>query len=1393
MKKNGMLLLALGMIAMFTSGISAQAMEDVYREPKLSGARQTWVYQGTDLNSSITKVFADDLEDGDLTKNIVCSGTVNTSVPGDYTLTYEVSDRDGKKAKLDTTVKVLPKEGTDLSDQTVQKILYTLPIASHLTNIGFNRGYYHDRQSLGIGLPADGTLRIRLVNSEEFANDLTLRFENDDSETESSASIPKDGTWATVSNDKAWSALFIETPKYTNIQPIIEYEWNDKVQILPYYRYGDSQEAFFAEWNTSNTPFAIVEGQAATFLIPEIDKNNIIHSPKRNLYDFETLDEMLEYYRDFVDQYDSYVGLDYYAQEPYNQNVRAKFFIKANKHGAGAAYYSSDHSASNGASMAGYLKRNWLSLHEFGHGYEGSLASLENPFVETTNNILGYYFESTYRPESDYGWLLADFSGTKTERYEQLGERAKNRRDTTSSFAEIVEGARHYNVSLFMFTNALEKLGPEKTVAAMHSDYRRMRYENARNIKSSDVIVESFAQAGGYNVVPYFSGWHIRGTKRLEDNLFKQDLPMVYYLKELIPDAAECEAVRKSLGLDGVYSLVETDDLADTGYTSQVNITFDIDSFDQIKGKRVLIKNGSKVVRELTVTDQTMHAELPVGIYEMELPAPRKMEYSYDNTWLLASKGSTDKTVSYRKSTGDPLTDDLQVQLGGIGNYTVASLSVDSNLHKLTWKLNPGQPHYYFPGQKYIGVVIKDTKGTVLYEKDILGDESPSRETQEFDFPEGSKIELYHREAPSRLSFVSQTTGEAASDYRLSSGNELTLVMTDRGLMPEYWSDSQRMEAYYHLLSDYSNYLTTYMNKQDIFDENSNHNEKMLLAKSYEHLDDASKQLYAATYGTLIGQAPASITRYEQVNSSLITGTADSQHPGNEAANALDGDPATLWHSLYSGNGPMPDLAAGTNNNFTMTLDKNRTIGKLGYLPRPSGTNGDIEKYEIYYSTTETGENFIKAEVKKNIWTGKSMRYAEFDAPDARRIRIKVSEAIGNNLISAAEFCLYEKYQAEVTHTYLSDLISDAENTSSDMKKDTNAKDQPISLQVSGNTRTFTKGLGLLTNSSASWNLEGKNLEFFSAYVGVESSEPADRTAIAEIYGDGQLLYRSNELKAQESAEAIYLPVANVKNLVLQVSGTVPGTAVSLGNAFFENSEDQTEITLKVGESAAILANSSLVVPDRGKITWTTDNETIAKVDEHGVVSAIGEGTASIKGISSANEFTCILHVEKAPEESDPSDPPTTPGDDSDKDDTPGTPVTPGDDSNKDDIPGTPVTPGDDSNKDDTPGTPSNPGNPIKPQTQKAPGKVVIKKLKAGKHQVTLSWKKMKNITGYEIWMKKDKKKFKKLKTLSAKKQSIKIKKLKKGKYSFKIRAFSKKAAKKQTGKYSKIKTVRVK
>lgn len=93
-------------------------------------------------------------------------------------------------------------------------------------------------------------------------------------------------------------------------------------------------------------------------------------------------------------------------------------------------------------------------------------------------------------------------------------------------------------------------------------------------------------------------------------------------------------------------------------------------------------------------------------------------------------------------------------------------------------------------------------------------------------------------------------------------------------------------------------------------------------------------------------------------------------------------------------------------------------------------------------------------------------------------------------------------------------------------------------------------------------------------------------------------------------------------------------------------------------------------------------------------------------------------------------------------------------------------------------------------------GKAKITKLKVGKKKLTITWKKMKGVNGYEIFMSTKKNKgFKKIATIKkAKKVKFTKKKLKsKKKYYFKVRAYKKVGKKKLYGAFSNVKFKKVK
>ncbi len=108
----------------------------------------------TDLGAT-----AQDLEDGDITANIVSSGTVNTAVIGTYVITYNVSDSKGLAATpVSRTVNVL-EDTTGGGGEKPGKITFCTVFADNLNVVA----------TTSSGLPAS-TFTINLATSTDFAS-----------------------------------------------------------------------------------------------------------------------------------------------------------------------------------------------------------------------------------------------------------------------------------------------------------------------------------------------------------------------------------------------------------------------------------------------------------------------------------------------------------------------------------------------------------------------------------------------------------------------------------------------------------------------------------------------------------------------------------------------------------------------------------------------------------------------------------------------------------------------------------------------------------------------------------------------------------------------------------------------------------------------------------------------------------------------------------------------------------------------------------------------------------------------------------------------------------------------------------------------------------------------
>ena len=155
---------------------------------------------------------------------------------------------------------------------------------------------------------------------------------------------------------------------------------------------------------------------------------------------------------------------------------------------------------------------------------------------------------------------------------------------------------------------------------------------------------------------------------------------------------------------------------------------------------------------------------------------------------------------------------------------------------------------------------------------------------------------------------------------------------------------------------------------------------------------------------------------------------------------------------------------------------------------------------------------------------------------------------------------------------------------------------------------SVTLDIGGQTSLSA--EVEGKNLSGEDKGISWSSSDKS----VASVDGSG----RVTAVKAGTVTITAASAKDESKKATCQV--TVNKAAVTL-------SLDKTELSLKTGESATLTATVS-----SGGVKWTSDNDKIVKV-ENGRLTAVAEGTATIKAVSEEDEkaaASCRVTVAKS-------------------------------------------------------------------------------------------------------------------------------------------------------------------
>ncbi|TXH22376.1 MAG: DUF4981 domain-containing protein [Chitinophagaceae bacterium] len=145
----------------------------------------------------------------------------------------------------------------------------------------------------------------------------------------------------------------------------------------------------------------------------------------------------------------------------------------------------------------------------------------------------------------------------------------------------------------------------------------------------------------------------------------------------------------------------------------------------------------------------------------------------------------------------------------------------------------------------------------------------------------------------------------------------------------------------------------------------------------------------------------ANFEKIETVQLTVINASSEEVGEGN-AKNLVDGDPSTIWHTMYS------VTVAKYPHWVDFDMGESRTIKGFTYLPRQNGGNGAIKDYSIQVSDdNKTWTTIIE---KSSFERNSSLKKVLFEKPvKARYFRFTaLSEQNGQDFASGAEISILE-------------------------------------------------------------------------------------------------------------------------------------------------------------------------------------------------------------------------------------------------------------------------------------------------------------------------------------------------------------------------------------------------
>lgn len=624
-----------------------------------------------------------------------------------------------------------------MNQLSIRKSIYSLENPVWLRKAGMSKGIDHDRQPLGIILPANADLQIRQLN-ESFKNSLSLRLLNNNQKTEKSLSIGHD--WVTI-NNAVTSVPFIDTPYVDSLlndqqAPIIEYRYPENSGVLPIYRKSDDETEFLKLCEEKNSEFFLIDSEYFLMLVPQCDRASI-NSLKNTI----GLSGLVDEYERIMMFYNDLAGLSFTPKRSTDKNIANRYFIKADQHGAGGAYYGGDCVAETSCSLASIwlndIKKEWGHLHEIAHGYEGYFMKNSSLDIEEVwNNIYAASYQDIYLGEKvfEYGWLY----GNKNL-FSVMKENLKNNTPVNSWNLED---------KLYFMMLMKDKAGNDSFSKFNQSFRKFCNKEKVDVLKFNllDRLADNYSKTGKIDVIPFIKlvGGEISSQQCSINQLYHKKA--VYPLCELI-NQDKLSTIQSQLKLKTPFSLVDSLQLKSTRLTGNLKIKIDIDSFKEIYGEEFIMMEGQHPLLKSRITQKDFSLlNIPIGAYTLSLPTGKSNKYKINKQYAIIKEGDNQLNLNYFKKESSSIINQ-NIKFLGIGDEVFGDLTIDFPEKSMVINIKNCNPHSYFKDRKYFGINIICVDGTKLFNKEIQGLDLESKLGQDkINFDYGDIIELFHEE-----------------------------------------------------------------------------------------------------------------------------------------------------------------------------------------------------------------------------------------------------------------------------------------------------------------------------------------------------------------------------------------------------------------------------------------------------------------------------------------------------------------------------------------------------------------------------------------------------------------------------------------------------------------------